>query len=505
MLPEHQRWRPKRSVRSRILVWVLLMAALGLGVTGGTLLAIQSSRIDVAADRSLRREYQEIVQQAESGIDPATGKPFADIGRLLVAGLQYRVPGPYQTYFTMLDGEPFGYSGGTRPVALEDEPAALDAIRAVTPDDGVVVRDVETSVGQVRLAIVPVSVAGQEVTGSYVIAYAVGLEKESLAGLARLILVLSAASLVVIGVVGWLVTGELVRPLSQLRAATARTTAADLSARIPVTGEDDVADLTRNYNAMLDRLQESFEVQRQLVDDVGHELRTPVTIARGYLELLDSGNPALVDETRALLLDETDRMGRLVNDLIMLAKSGRPDFVTPAPVELEELTVEVFEKARALGYRRWSLDEAADAEIVVDAQRLTQAWLQLAENAVTYSAPGSEVHFGSGIDGDEVRLWVTDEGIGISADDLPRIFDRFGRAATGRGAEGSGLGLTIVKAIAEAHGGRVDVASEQGVGSTFTLVVPKGSVRAAGYTGSETPAVGEYLASIMGARSEEQP
>lgn len=433
---ERQRWRPSRSVRARILLWVVLMAGLGLAVAGGTMHAIQSSRIDAAADLALRREY--------------------------------RVSGPYLTHLAMVGGEPFAYPGGPRPVALEDEPEALAAIRAVTPADGVVVTDVATSAGPVRLAVVPVT-AGEAV-GSYVIGHAVGLEKAALRELAGLWAILGAATLAVIAVVGWLVTGELVRPLARLRAATARTDARDLSARIAVTGEDEIAALTTNFNAMLDRLQEAFEAQRQLVDDVGHELRTPVTITRGYLELPDPGNPTAVADTRDLLLDETDRMGRLVGDLVTLAKSGRPDFVTPATVELEELTVEVFEKARALGDRHWALDGAADVPLHADSHRLTEAWLQLVENAVAYSEPGSTIRIGSSAGGGEARLWVADRGRGIEAEHLDHVFDRFARAATD--TEGSGLGLTIVRAIVEAHGGRVEVDSEPGVGSTVTLVLP---------------------------------
>jgi len=157
----------------------------------------------------------------------------------------------------------------------------------------------------VRIAVVPVTVAGSPETGTYVMAYAIGLEKEGVAAMARLYLLLAAVALLLIGAAGWFVTGELVRPLALLRAATARTSATDLQARIPVTREDEIGDLARNYNAMLDRLTESFEAQRQLVDDVGHELRTPVTIVRGHLEVLDPRDPDAVAETRALLLDET--------------------------------------------------------------------------------------------------------------------------------------------------------------------------------------------------------
>lgn len=464
--------RPSHSVRAGILVWVLLMAALGLAVTGGTLLAIQSSRIDDAADRSLKNEYEEFVRQA-AGVDPATGEPFTDVRRLLVTALRYRVPGAFQTIFTMVDGEPYVFSGGDRPVALEDEPAALAAIRAVPADGGVAVLDVPTSVGPVRIAVVPVAVT-EGASGSYVVAHAVGLERQGVTNLALLYVGLSGLSLLVIGLVGWQVSGELVRPLNLLRAATARTSATDLGARIPVAGQDEIAELTVNFNAMLDRLQGSFEAQQQLVDDVGHELRTPVAIVQGYLELLDPDDPAAVAETRALLLNETDRMGRLLGDLIILAKSGRPDFVTPAAVELEEFTVECFDKARALADRSWALEQVADALVVVDAQRLTQAWLQLAENAAKYSAPGSVVALGSSVCGGEARLWVRDEGVGIPAEDLGRIFERFARSDTARGTEGSGLGLTIAQAIAEAHVGRVEVTSIPGEGSTFTIVVPTG-------------------------------
>ena len=107
--------RPSRSVRSRLLLWVLVMAALGLALTGGTLLVIQSARIESAADDSLRRGYQEFERHAQ-GIDTETGRPFADVGHLLVAAMQYRVPGPYESLFALLDGQLFGYSGGARPV-----------------------------------------------------------------------------------------------------------------------------------------------------------------------------------------------------------------------------------------------------------------------------------------------------------------------------------------------------------------------------------------------------
>ncbi len=476
-------WRPSRSVRSRLLLSVLALSALALALAGGTVGVVQWAAIDGAADDSLRRGYQEFESRSK-GTDPDTGLPFADVEPLLVAAMSYRVPGPYETQFALIDGEPFGYSGGTRPVELEHEPAALAVIAGVTAEEGVAVRDVETSVGTVRLAIIPVQVAGQSASGTFVIARTVGVERAELARTGALYLGVAAASLLVIGLVGWQLSGGLVRPLSLLREATSHTDAADLGSRIPVTGSDEIADLTGNFNAMLDRLEESFVAQRRLLDDVGHELRTPITVIRGHLEVLDAGDPGAVASTRALLLDETDRMNRLVEDLILLARARQPDFVRTEPVELFDVTDEAFAKARALGPRHWLLEGSGDTVVEVDPQRLTQAWLQLAQNAVKYSEPGSTVALGSAVTDGQVRVWVRDEGPGIAPGDQDRIFERFVRLEAGRRTEGTGLGLTIVQAIAQAHGGHVEVVSAPGAGSTFSIVVPSG---AAAGDGDATP------------------
>ena len=475
-------WRPGRSVRSRLMLSILAMSALALALAGGTVGVVQWAGIDAAADDSLRRGYQEFERRSQ-GTDPDTGLPFAAVEPLLVAAMRYRVPGPYESQFALVDGRPFGYSGGTRPVELEHEPAALAAIEGVPADAGVTVRDVATSVGTVRLAIIPVRVAGQPTSGTFVIARTVGAERAGLARSGLLYLGLGTLSLLVIGLVGWQVSGGLVRPLSLLRDATSHTSATDLGSRIPVTGNDDIADLTDNFNAMLDRLEESFLAQRQLLDDVGHELRTPITVIRGHLEVLDAHDPAAVAATRALLLDETDRMNRLVEDLILLARVRQPDFVRPEPAELADVTDDAFAKARALGPRCWLLEEAGDATVRIDSQRLTQAWLQLAENAVKYSEPGSTIRMGSAVADGWVRFRVRDEGPGVPPAEQDRIFERFVRLDRTSGVEGTGLGLTIVQAVARAHGGRVELASAPGAGSTFSIVVPTGTSAA----GTEEP------------------
>ena len=174
--------------------------------------------------------------------------------------------------------------------------------------------------------------------------------------LLRTYAIVSLLSLGAITVVAAWQSGRLLAPLRRLNETAREISATDLSRRLPETGNDDITALTRTFNAMLDRLEAAFTGQRQFLDDAGHELRTPLTVLAGHLELLDVRNPQEVEATRVLLADEVDRMSRLVSDLILLAKAGRPGFITPHPVDLDELTGSVLAKARALGDRAWESD-----------------------------------------------------------------------------------------------------------------------------------------------------
>jgi two-component system OmpR family sensor kinase len=239
-----------------------------------------------------------------------------------------------------------------------------------------------------------------------------------------------------------------------------------------VHGRDDVAALAETFNAMLDRLERAFAAQREFVDDAGHELRTPITIVRGHLELMGD-DPAERDETVRIVTDELDRMSRIVEDLLLLAKAERPDFVTPEPVQLAELTADVYVKARTLGERDWQLAEVADNEAELDPQRITQAMVQLAQNAVQHTTPGQTIRIGSRADGPRIELYVADSGPGVQPQDAEVIFERFRRGTARRGARvsGAGLGLSIVRAIAEAHGGQVRLHNTEGGGATFVLTL----------------------------------
>jgi two-component system OmpR family sensor kinase len=278
---------------------------------------------------------------------------------------------------------------------------------------------------------------------------------------------------IVAGSIIWLVTGRVLRPVQQV-SATARTISeTDLSRRIDPAGDDEIGQLVSTFNGMLERLDTAFRTQREFIDDAGHELRTPVTVIRGNLDLLDDRDPERRRATMALLNDELDRIQRMVDDLLLLAKAEQPDFVRFAPVDVDTLTLECLERARVLGERDWQLDAVATGVLEADGQRLMQAMLQLAHNAVQHTDPGARIGVGSALEAGQVSLWVADSGPGVRAEDAERIFARFGRASTARaGRDGAGLGLAIVGTIARAHGGRVELERSDAGGARFTLTIP---------------------------------
>jgi signal transduction histidine kinase len=259
--------------------------------------------------------------------------------------------------------------------------------------------------------------------------------------------------------------------MTALAGAARSISETDLSTRIQVDGHDQVAQLASTFNDMLDRLERAFAAQRRFVDDASHELKTPLTIVRGNLELLED-DPEERDRQLAAVADELDRMGRIVDDLLLLAKHEQPDFLDLTTVDVSALTDELHSKAKALANRQWVVDRRGKGRIVADRHRLTQAMIQLAENAARFSKEGDVIALGSSIAAGEARLWVRDTGPGIPREEQTAIFDRFRRGSSPKRTEGAGLGLAIVKAIAEAHHGRVELESALGAGSTFTIVVP---------------------------------
>lgn len=425
-----------------------------------------------AADQELRE-----LAQLQQGVDPRTGEDFASVADLLELFLSRNVPDDDELLVGWIDGrtDPVRFvSRAADPVV--DAPSFRAAAAEVASTGGSRRLTLGTE-GEILVVGQPVRSSTGSDSGALLVITRLDDIRAGLADTMRTFAIVSTLALVLVAGVAFLLTGRLLSPLTRLRRTAEEIGESDLSRRIPVTGNDDITALTRTVNTMLDRLEEAFVDQRRFLDDAGHELKTPLTVLRGHLEVLDLGSPEDISETRDLLLDEVDRMARLVGDLILLAKSDRPDFVRVAPVDLGSLTEDLLAKCSGLGDRAWSLDSAADGTVEVDAQRLTQAVLQLADNAVRHTGAGDVVAVGTAYDGSRLRLWVRDTGPGLAPADRTRVFSRFARAdGAPDDHDGFGLGLSIVGAIAEAHHGaaRWEDPALDGLphGSRFVLDVP---------------------------------
>lgn len=226
--------------------------------------------------------------------------------------------------------------------------------------------------------------------------------------------------------------------------------------------------------ASTDGAEASFDTQRRLLDDVRHELKTPITIVRGHLELMDPNDPVDTAATRELGIAELDRMTRLIGDIDLLA-AVEADSFSMGDVDLAELTRRVADLVGVIPGHTWWVEQEAQAIVRGDRDRLLQAWLQLADNAAKYTPEGSPIEIGSAVHPSGAQLWVRDHGPGIPPAMRHRVFRRFDRGAGKRSVGGSGLGLAIVDAIAKAHGGRCTVAETPGGGATLTLGIPIGT------------------------------
>lgn len=223
-----------------------------------------------------------------------------------------------------------------------------------------------------------------------------------------------------------------------------------------------------------DSAETFFDAQRRLLDDVRHELKTPITIVRGHLEVMDPSDTEDVAAIREIGIAELDRMTRLIGDIDLLA-DVEMDRLPMGNVDVASLTQRVSELVGVIPGHTWSVENTADAVIRGNTDRLLQAWLQLADNAAKYTPAGAAIEVGSAVNAGGAQLWVRDHGPGIPPAMRHRIFRRFDRGTGKRAVGGSGLGLAIVDAIAKAHGGHCAVSDTPGGGATFTLEVPIGT------------------------------
>ncbi len=358
-----------------------------------------------------------------------------------------------------------------------------------TPLDGVTLHslipvwgDVNRGGARLRVLSIPlVPSKGTRIEGILQVGTHMDVVNATQQTLLEVLLVGTAVAIVAAGLAAWISSRQALQPLDNVTETALQITSADdLSRRIPYSGShnDEVGQLVEAFNQTLSRLENLFSTQRRFLADVGHELRTPLTVIKGNVGLMRKIKD-FDEESLVTIEDEVDRLTRLVGDLLLLAQaeSGKIPLAHET-VELDTLLLEVLNQMQVLAHDRIKLNLGSIDQVLVcgDRDRLKQVIVNLVGNSINYTPKGGEVLVGLGKASDMAQLTVTDNGPGIAPEDLPHIFERFYRGEKSRtrqkDGKGFGLGLSIAYWIVRNHGGRIEVSSTVGKGSTFCIWLP---------------------------------
>jgi heavy metal sensor kinase len=460
-----------RSIWAKLTVWytgILCLTLLVLGILAYGLITYSLSR-DI--DAALRGVAQGIAEQAQKS-GPTPIPPNLDELFRRFFGFS-----PANPYFEMLT--PWGRP---RSAPLPSPPLPISRQALQNAMHGVPTFETLKGSGPypVRVLIMPVLNAGQ-VTN--LVQVGISLENKYRT-LNRFVLIMGALfplGLLLAGGGGWILARRALSPVDLMTKAAQRISGEHLTERLQETGTGDELDrLARTLNEMLTRLDESFSQARQFSADASHELQTPLTILRGEIEVaLRSGRT--LEEYQQVFnssLEEIERISRLVDGLLLLARADSGFLrMDDKPVALPELMAEVAFRLQKMANDRGvrlHLEDLAPITISGDREQLQRVLLNLIDNAIKYTPAGGSVNLSLREEGDQALISVTDTGIGLTEDEQVQIFTRFYRAAEARSQSGggAGLGLCIAQSIAEAHGGKIQVLSHPGQGSTFTIMLP---------------------------------
>jgi heavy metal sensor kinase len=340
--------------------------------------------------------------------------------------------------------------------------------------------DVRTDLRRIRFSNSVISPAPGE---TYLVQVGVPLDPRDAAlhRFFKLLLWSLPVGLLAVLVPGRWMAGRVLRPLARLAAAARTINVTDLHRRLPVRDADDELDsLAKTFNGVVAHLERAVNEMRQFSTAMAHEIRTPLAAIRADMELSLSARRSADEHRQAVVgqIEEVDRLTRLLNQLLTLARAEAGELsVAQDHVRLDELCRSVVDSLEPVAQRKnVCLTCACDepVEIIGDAGWMERLLINLVDNALKFTPPGGSVAVSVTRDAAAVNLAVRDSGVGISSDALPYLFDRFYRVDSARSPsqDGAGLGLSLVKWIAERHGGTIDVATRPGAGSTFTVSLP---------------------------------
>jgi signal transduction histidine kinase len=465
-------------IRLRMALWFGALLLALVGATGVFLLSAIDDVVQEQVDAALRLRASRVEREITTGDDDRLDPQDVQAGLLELAPLEeLAAPG---IYVQVRDGTGLVIAASAN--LPRGQLPVTDQLIDVALGGGEGFETVPVGGEAVRVLAWPVDATGP-VVGVIVVGQSLQLVEATRAGVQRLIVIAAGVAMVAALAGAWWLTARALRPISDVtRVVQSIAATARFEQRVEQPAADDeVGQLVVTFNEMLARLERTFAAQREFLADASHELRGPLMVIRGNLDLLRLGLP---EEARRASVreasEEVDRMSRLAADLLFLAAAEAEEVVEQEAVRLDLVVAGVWERARHLdgGIHVLRLVRLEPLTVVGDRGRLDQLVWNLVENALRYTPPGGGVELELTQHGADALLRVCDTGVGIPEEHLPRLFERFYRVdkARSRSNGGTGLGLAIVKSVVEAHGGRAEVSSNAMPGptrgSSFTIWLP---------------------------------
>lgn len=466
------------SARWRIVGWIVLTNALALLAVTVTMRSVMSGQVAEAANVGVVQEIEEFRTFAAEGLDPRTARPFTSMDALMERYLARQQPLAGEAIVGVAGGRVLAAQGmaDTTGSILVGDAALVERIVRDAQTTGVY----ETGHGTVRWGKAAAVAAGEpaaapEHRAHLVVAQFTGAAQEEANRQAVLLFGVAVGGLGLTAGIAWLVARQIMRPIRTVRETAESITSHDLSARIPVQGRDDLAQLAETLNAMLDRIEASHRAQRHFIAEAREHLNEPQRrVAAALRELIDEDLPA-AERARIGCRAQNliGQMGRTLADLDVLAQSGNPGFVKPARVSVGEMTADVTAEASRPGAhpeRHFRIEATGHADAWLDQSRIADAVRQLIDNAVAHTTPGDTIRIGSSVADGSVSFWVANPGPPLDPERARALLESY-RSDEGA-TPGMGLGLAVVKAVAEAHRGTAWVESGDGADTRFGLTLP---------------------------------
>ena len=460
-----RRGRRRIGSATRLAAFLALLLAAILSIT-----AYETER--TFSNQSLDSVTRGLVSEVGSYERAARGTSSSNLGSATVTYLQSRVLPQGETVMVGLEsGARLGSSGSQ---SLLQDPVIRTLLanpQSATSSHRSTLNGVDT------LYLVAPIRAGNAAVGTMIVTS--NLSQLSTDQNRVLVLVIGEALVALVGAVAgaYLLLRRLLREIGRITTTAASIEVGDLDRRLGDQGTDDeVGQLAETFDSMLDRLQTAMVVQRRLLSDVSHQLRTPLTVARGHLEVLALQPTADILEVREsvhIVVDELDHMRALVERLLLLGRALEPDFLQVERLDLRTFLSDLFDSARVLADRHWSLAPVPDLVLEVDVAKLRGALLNLIDNAVgaTTTSDAIEISAIQKSDDGTVVIAVDESGPGVPPGQLDSVLERFGRLGSAD-RDGSGLGLAIVTAVAETHGGSFELSTSHLGGCRAAITLP---------------------------------